>query len=181
MRVLVEQLLALVVDQALHLDGLRDHRRDDAEKLLRAVVVAIGLELEVDAERADRLAVQHDRHADEAELLLRQLRALRRAVQEHRLAADLRHDDRLAAFDDAAGDAFAELIADAIAGAVEAVGGLHLQLAGVFVEHDDGAAHGAVMAAEDFEDAMEAGLEIDGAGQGLARVEQGGEAPDFAC
>ena len=180
MRVLVEQLLALVVDEALHLDGLRDHRCDDAEEFLRAVVVAIGLELEVDAQRADRLAVEHDRHADEAELLLRQLGPLRRAVQEHRLAADLRHDDRLAALDDASGDAFAELVADAIAGAVEPVGGLDLELAGVFVEHDDGAADGAVMAAEDFEDAMEPGLEIDRAGQRLARIEQGGQAPDFA-
>ena len=107
-------------------------------------------------------------------------RALRRAVQKHRLAADLRHDDRLAALDDAAGDAFAELIADAIAGAVEAVGGLDLQLARVFVEHDDGAADGAVMAAEDLQDAVKPGFEIERARQGLARIEQGGQAPDFA-
>ena len=178
--VLVEQLLALVVDQPLHLDGLRDHRGDDPEKFLRAVVVAIGLELEVDAECADRLAVQHDGHADEAELLLRQLGAFRRAVQEHRLAADLRHDDRLAAFDDPSGDAFAELIADAIAGTIEAVGGLHLQLAGVFVEHDDGAADGAMMPAQNLQDAMQPGFQIDGARQRLARVEQSGETTDLA-
>ena len=135
--------------------------------------------MQIDAQRADRLAVQHDGHADEAELLLRQLGPLRRPVQEHRLAADLRHDDRLAALDDAPGDAFAELVADAIAGAVEAVRGFDLQMAGVFVEHDDGASDGAVMAAEDFENAMKAGLEVDRACQRLARIEQGGQAPDF--
>ena len=43
-----------------------------------------------------------------------QLRASRRAVQERRLAAHARHDDRLAALDDAAGDAFADAVADRV-------------------------------------------------------------------
>jgi len=129
---------------------------------------AFRLEAEVDAQCAHGLAVQHDRHADVAQLLLRQLGSLGRAVQEHRLAADLRDDDRFAAFDDAAGDAFADLVADAIAGAIEAVGGFDLQLAGVFVQHDDGAADRAVMAAQHLEHTVEPGLEIDRAGERLA-------------
>jgi hypothetical protein len=118
-------------------------------------------------------------HADEAELLLRQLAALGGAVEEHRLAADLRHHDGLAAFHHAAGDSFAELVTHAIAGTVEAVGGLHLELAGVFVQHDDAAAHRAVMAAEHFEHAVQRGLQVDGAGQRLAGVQERGKAPDF--
>jgi hypothetical protein len=179
--VLVEQLLALVVDQPLHLHGLRDHRGDDPEKFLRAVVVAIGLELEVDAQGADRFPVQHDRHADEAQLLLRQLRPLRRAVQKHRLAADLGHDDGFAAFHHPARDAFAKLVADPITRAVEPIGRFDLELAGIFVEYDHGAANGAVMPAEDLENAVEARLEIDRAGKRLARIEERGQAADFAC
>jgi hypothetical protein len=179
-RVFVEQLPALVVDEALHLDGLRDHRRDDPEKLLRAVVVAVGLELQVDAEGADGLAIQHDGHADEAQLLLRQLAALGCAVQEHRLPADLRNDDGLAALDDSPGDALAELVADAVAGAIEAVGGLDLELARVVVEHDDGAADRPVMSAEYFENPVQPGFQVERAGERLAGLEQGGQAPDFA-
>jgi hypothetical protein len=36
-----------------------------------------------------------------------------------------------------------------------------------------------VVAAEDFQNAVKAGFQVDGPGQCLARIEQGSEAPDF--
>ena len=89
----------------------------------------------------------------------RQLRPLRRAVQERRLAADARHDDRLAALDDRAGDALADPVADRRDGVVEAVGRLDPQLA-VLVQQRDDAAHGAVVAGEDLEHAVQRRLEV---------------------
>ena len=68
-RVLVDQPLVLRGDEPLHLERLPDHRGDDAEERLRALVVAVGLELQVDAERADDAAVEADRDADEAGFL----------------------------------------------------------------------------------------------------------------
>ncbi len=122
------QLLLVLLDQPLDLDRLRDRRRHDAVELDAAVVVAIGFELEVDAQRADGPAVEQDRHADEAELFLRQLGALRRAAQKGRLPAHARDDDRLAALDDLADDAFAEPVADRVRRLVEAVARLDVQL-----------------------------------------------------
>jgi ABC-type phosphonate transport system ATPase subunit len=51
-RVLVHQPLLVFLDEPLNLDRLRDARRGDAQKLHVAVVVAIRIELEIDAERA---------------------------------------------------------------------------------------------------------------------------------
>ena len=100
-------------------------------------------------------------------------------MEERRLAADAGHDDRLAALDDAAGDALAELIGDGAGSAADPVRGFDAQLA-VGLEQRDDAAHGAVVAGEDFEDAMEGGLLIERARQRLADVEQRGEAAGFA-
>ena len=67
-RVLVDQPLVLRGDEPLHLERLPDHRGDDAVERLRALVVPVGLELQVDAERADDAPVEADRDADEARL-----------------------------------------------------------------------------------------------------------------
>ena len=107
-RVFLAQPLALGVDDALNADRLRHQRRDDAKELHRAVEIALGFETEVGAERADGLPVQQNRDADVADLLAPQLRTIGGAPQEHRLARHFRHDDRLAALHDAAGDPFAE-------------------------------------------------------------------------
>ena len=178
-RVLVDQRPLVLLDQAVNLHRLRDHRRDDAEELGAALEVALGLVLEIDGQRADRAAVQADRHADEAQLLVRQLGPPRRAVQERRLAADVRHDDRLAALHDLAGDALADAIADQARAVADAVGGLDAQVA-VLLENRDDAADGAVMAREDLEDAVERRLQVQRARQRLADFEQGREAARFA-
>ena len=73
-QVLVDQPLLVLLDQPLHLDGLRDARRHDPVELDAAIVVAIGIELEVDGERPDGAPVEQDRHADERELFLRRAR-----------------------------------------------------------------------------------------------------------
>ena len=70
-RVLVDQPPPLFLDDALDVERLGDHRADDAEELHAAVVVAIRLEAQVDGERADGGAIERDRHADVAQLLLR--------------------------------------------------------------------------------------------------------------
>ena len=108
--VLVEQPLPLFLDDTAGLERLRDHARDDGEEAHRLVVVAAGVELEIDGERAQRRTIQRNRHADVAELLLVALGPPRRAVEHRRLAADARDDDRLAGFDDAAGDALAHAV-----------------------------------------------------------------------
>ena len=108
-----------------------------------------------------------------------QLGAPRRAMQERRLAADARHDDRLAALHDAAGDAFADAVADRRAPVAEAVGRLDAQLA-VLVQQRHDAADGAVMARQDLEDAVQRRLQVERARQRLAHLEQRRQPPRFA-
>ena len=77
-RVLLDQPLTLGVGQPLDLERLGDHRGDDPEKPDRVVVVAVALERADHGKRAGRLAIEHDRHADERDLLLVRLAALPR-------------------------------------------------------------------------------------------------------
>ncbi len=58
--VLVDEALLVGLDQAVHPHRLRDHRADHAEELDGAVVVAVGLEAQVDADGADRAPVERD-------------------------------------------------------------------------------------------------------------------------
>src|SRR6185503_13164487 len=107
---------------------------------------------------------------DEAQFLMRELGTPRRAVQHRRFAADLRHDDRLAALDDTSGDPFAELIADRPRPLGDAVGGLDADVAALVDERDQ-AADGAVLAREDLEDAVQRRLQVERARQRLADLE----------
>jgi len=167
-RVLVDEGPLVLLDQPVDLQRLRDHRRDDAEELGAALEIALRLELEIDGERPDRAAVEADRHADEAQLLVRQLRAPRGAVQKRRLAADVRHDDRLPALDHFAGDPLAD-----------AVGGLDAQVA-VLLEHRHDAADRAVVARENLEHTVQRGLQVQRARQRLADLEERRQATGFA-
>src|SRR5262249_19018042 len=176
-RVLVDQALLVFVDHPPGLERLGDHRGDDTEKLDAPLEVAIGLEPQIDRQRPDGAPVEEDRHTHEAELLVRQLRPPR-AVQERRLAADPRHDDRLAALDDPAGDPLAELITDARRVA-EAVGSGHAQLAVGMPQRDD-AAHRAGVAGEHFQDAMERHLQVQRPRHRLTDLEERGQTPHFA-
>ena len=144
MRVLVDEPPLVLVDQPVDLDRLRDHRRDHAEELHAAVERALRIEFEVDCQRPHRAPVEDDGDADEAQFLVRELGTPRRAVQEGRLAADARHDDRLAALHDAPRDPLADLVADRARRVAHAVGGFDVQrAAGIEQRHE--AADGAVL------------------------------------
>ena len=180
MGVLVDEPLPVGADQAVHLDRLGDHRSDDAEKLRGAVVVAVSLVAEVDADRADGLALERDRRRDVGQFLLRQLGPVGGAIEERRLAAHPRHDDRLAALHHLAGNALAETVAHTLAWRDGAGGGLQLDLAGVFVEQHHRAPQRAVMAAEDLEHAVQPLFQIEGRRERLARFEKRRELPHLA-
>jgi hypothetical protein len=168
--VLGQQPAALVLHRPLNLQRLRDHRGDDPHEFHAAVEIAFGLEAQIDAEGADGLAVQEDRHAHEAELLASEL-APCGAMQEIRLTAHTGHDHRLAAFDNPAGNAFAQPVADALGRLVETVGRFDRQLA-VLAEQRHHAPDRAVALAENLEDAVERRFQIQRAGQRLAHFEE---------
>jgi hypothetical protein len=121
--------LLVFLDEALDLDRLGDARRGDAQKLHVAVVVALRIEAEIDAQRTNRAPIDQDRHADEAQFFLGKFRTLGRAIEERRLLAHARDDDRAPAFGDFADNPLADAIAHGVRRRVEPVGGLDVQLA----------------------------------------------------
>ena len=137
--VFVDQPPLVLLDQPLNLDGLRDHRRDDAQELDAAVEVALGLVAQVHPERADGAAVQHDGDAHEAELLFVAVGPPGRAVEHRRLAADAGHDDRLGGFHHAAGDALAHAVLDVLGGTIESVRRFYVQLPALAQQRDHAA------------------------------------------
>ena len=110
MRILIHQASALFIDEMFSLDGLRHHGGDKAQTSKLGVVVSVLLEPQINSERAHRLAFHDDRNAKIGDFLLLQV-PFPGAVEKHRFAADFRHDDGLAGFNDTAGYAFAEPIA----------------------------------------------------------------------
>ncbi len=180
MRIFLDELLPFRLNQTLDFQRLRDHRGHDPKKLDIAIEVAVRLELQIDANGAGGLAVQDDRHAQVTQLLLRQFWALGGTIEKHRFATHARHHDRSAALDHAAGDAFTNLVARFRSLLDEAVGGFHLQRASFFMEQDDRAPYGAMVAAEDLEHPMQASLEIERTRESLTGFEQGRELADLA-
>ena len=171
-RVLVDEHLVVGLDQPVHPHGLRDHRPDDAEELRRALVVAVRLERQVDAEGADGLAVDADRHADVGQFLVRQFGPGGRAEQEPRLAADLRDHHRVARPNHFAGDALADAVPDRLARLDRPGRGLDGDLARLRVEQHDRAADGCVVSPDDFEDLRQPGPELVRRQQRLADFQQ---------
>ena len=82
-------------------------------------------------------------------------------MQEERLAADLRHDNRLAAFDDAAHDALTEPIMLPLAVGGNAVSSFNRQFVVFFIQQHDGATNHAVLLFEDFQHAMQRRFQIE--------------------
>ena len=103
-RVFIDQPLVLGRDQPLHFQRLPDHRGGHAEERFRPIEVAVRLEFQVDAERADDAAIEADGHTDEARFLL--VRLVARAGAEHQrgLFRDARHNHSPARFDHFADD-----------------------------------------------------------------------------
>ena len=106
--VLLVEALALLFRQPPHLDRLRDHRRHDGEEPHVIVEIELGVELAIDRQRAEDLAPDLDRNADERDV---GTLAAAGAVEEDRRLAGARNDGGLAALDHLAGDALAQLVA----------------------------------------------------------------------
>ena len=165
-RVLVDEPLPLRFHQALQPDRLADHRGDDAEELGRADVEAIGLERQLDEERADRPAGDRDRHADDAQLL--GLAALGGTHGQRRLLAHLRDDHAAPRIE----DPLAQLLegADAALGAAgDALGPRLLALA---ARQQHQAEHHRVVPLEDLERPVQARPQVQRARQRLADVDE---------
>jgi hypothetical protein len=169
-RVLIHQPSPLLLDDALDVEGLGDHRADDPEELHAAVVVAIRLKAQIDGKGADGSAVEHNRHADVTQLLFQDLRTTRRQIEECRLLADARHHDRLPAFDDLPGDSFTDANANRAGAILESFNRFDLQFA--VAQQGDHAADDAVMAHERDQHALQSGFEIERARKSLADLEQ---------
>ena len=179
MLVLVDEPPLVLLDQPLDLDRLGQHRGDDAHELDAAVEVALGLVAQIDAERADGAAVEQNRHADEAQLLVVALGPSGRAIQHRRLAAHPRHDNRLAGLDHPSRNTFADAVLHRLRRPVQSVRGLDEQLAAL-AQHDDHAPHGAVMPRQDFEDAVECRFAIESARECLTDFKQRRQPARFA-
>ena len=160
--VFVDEAPLVLLDQPLNLDGLRDHRRDDAEELDAAVEVAFGLVAQVHAERAHGPAVQHHGDAHEAELLLVAIGPPGGAVEHRRLTADPGHDDGLGSFHHPAGNALAHPVLDVLGGTVEPVRCFYIQLPALAQQRDH-AADRAVVLGQHLQHAVQRRFEVQGA------------------
>ena len=170
--VFVEETAALRFGEPRRFHRLCRHRRDDLEEAHELLVLAVLLQLQLDAERADGRAAVEDRRADEAGGHPLQAPAPCRTVEEERLAAHIGDDDRLRALNDAADDP----LADSVAGS-QAIGGdadprLDRQLVGVGIAEDERRLHHVVMTLEHLEHAEERPVELFGGSERLRDVDQ---------
>ena len=179
--VLLHQPLAFTLDQPVDADRLRDHRRDDPQRLDHPLGVLLRHEEHFDAERSGAGALQENRHTEKAHVhLLGALRSRNRAVEEAGLLTHMRHHRGNSSLGDAAGDPLAHAIADPARAPGIAEGGLDHEQATGLLDQGDGASAGAAAALEHFEHAVQAGLEAEGPGQRLRHFEQRGELADIA-
>jgi hypothetical protein len=172
--VLLDEPLAVRLEQLLDLDRVRDHRRDDAEELPRTLVIALGLEAQLDAEHARRPPVEEQRHADEAALLAAG------PLAQRRLPARARDHDGPTGGEDLARQRPAGDIARPGRVARHPHGGHDLQRRLLAALEGHGAPQGVVRLLENLEYAMERGLEVGRVGQRLADLEQRRQLPDLA-
>ena len=178
-RVLGDEPLVLRGHEPLHLDRLSDERRDDAEELRGPVVVAVRQVLDRHAQRAHRLAVDRDRHAEEAVLLGAVVLPAEDLLHETGLGGHARHDDELAGLDDTADDRTA-VERGGLRRPAGAGDGLDRGLARVLVDEDERAPDGVVVPAEGLEDVLEGRPEVERARERLADLQQTRELLDFA-
>src|SRR5262249_53300578 len=156
--ILVDQTLALGLDETVNFNRLGYHRGHHAKEFHGSLVIAFLFECQVYAKRAYGFPIQHYRHADKRELLLGKVFPLGCPVQKKRLPADLRHHDMLAALYTPAGYPFAQVVADLLAVGREPISGLDAQVAGVLLEQGNRAAGHPVMALQYFQHFVQAGL-----------------------
>src|SRR5262249_38506155 len=115
MGVFVHQALPFRLDKTVNLDSLGYHRRHYSKELNGSFVVAFFFERQVNAERSNRFAVEHNGNANERKLLLGKVFSFGGAVQKERFPADLRNDNVFAALDHPARYPLAEVVTDFLA------------------------------------------------------------------
>lgn len=153
------------------LHGLGNQRSQHAQKAHVLFERFGSREQPVGGQRADDPAFHLDGHADEGNGLF--AAAASGPVQEQRLHEHVGDDQRLAAFDDLAGDALAELVAAlALRLRRHAVGGFNGDLAVRLVEKRDHAAHHAGMFGHDLKHGFEIVGQVGSAVQNLQDLEQ---------
>ncbi len=165
--VLFGQPVAIGLDQPPHLHRLRDHRRHNAIELQGALVVAILSIRQDDLQRPCRTPGDEDRDADE-----RQFPPRSGGRRERRLLADLRHDDRPARVDHAAGDRVDRAIARARRPEPDTARGFDVQLPARLVEQNHGAAGDLMAPLQQLDERVEYGFQAQRARQRLADFEQ---------
>ena len=181
MAVLREQAVALRLDGAVGAERLGDHRRDDRKELRVGLVVAVGVEGEVDGERAGRLPLEKDGNADQAPLG-RARATLEGAVHHQRFPSGGRDHDRPPALHHLADYTFADLVSGAKPVCGNAHRGLDADLDGRLVEEEDGGADGAAMLLELLEHPLERAAQLGTAGEGLSNLGEDREETDVrAC
>ena len=171
--VLLGQPLALGVDEVVDADGLGDHGRDHVEELDVALVVAPLLERQVDADGPHRLLALAglDGDADEADVAPVEVLAAG-PVEEHRLLAGPRHDDRLRGLDDPARHPFADGVAGRAPLRGQPLGRLHVQEPRVGVQQRDRSAHDAVAPVEELHHPLQGGPQAGAAREGVVHLGQ---------
>ena len=188
-RVLVAQLVAQVLvllgeaaairfDRPPQLQRLRDHRRDDAIELERALIVAVLLERQHDLERPPGPPPDRDRHGQIGELAPA-FRPLARRRRQRRLLAHPRHDHRLPGVDHPLGDPIAGSTPGPLPREPGSDRRLRMQFPAVGILQEHGAADDLMPPLEQVEHGLERRLEIEHARERLADFEQSGEPPDL--
>src|SRR5579862_7656743 len=97
MLVLVLKPPALLVDETLSFDRLPHHRCDQTKAIQFDLIIPVRNKRQIDAERAGSPSLHEDGHGYVSYFATAEV-PVSRAIQEHRFAAGLRHDDRPSGF-----------------------------------------------------------------------------------
>ena len=174
--VLVEEALSLRLHQVVDAHRLADHRAHHPEELGFLVVAAVLLVGQRHPERPHRPVLGPDGHADVGHLVPARAAEDARAVQEERLAADLRHHHRPAALRDPPHDPLAEPVAGVAHRRAAPARRLDREVARLVVlEHDRGRERPPALL-QDRDRPLERGPEVQRASEGLADLEEVGQA-----
>ena len=170
----IQQALLVGFDQVIDLNCLRDHRRDNREKLCRSFIIAFGFIFQVDTQHADSFTIHDDRNTQERPLLpANRFLSDAQTIEKHRLATNLRNNDRFPGLDYPTGNSLPDSILNsARATFVQAIRRLDTQLFGIGIEQHHDAADHAMIAAERFQHASKRTLQTVSSGEHLTDSEE---------
>src|SRR6185437_15925426 len=177
--VFLHQALALQIHQPLDPEGLRNHSGRNPQDLDHPVPVPLTAKGEFDRERPLDDAIGNDRDTDEGGLLPPHIRT-GSPMEEARLAAHPRNYRRRPALGYHAGDPFAQAIAHPLALTRVPQRRLYCQNAGALVAQGHRSADSPTAPPQDLQHAVEPGLEVEGAGEGLSHFYDGAQLAQVA-